>query len=177
MGSVWEWIGGMIQGLGNVVGSGVERDAALSDIDYQRKTNEERARRMELEKKNILGEATAAANASGVDGESGSIANYLGFMRDEMDRQAKWTKEADERALGNAKTAADWKFAGSFLSFVTMSASTMGQGMENGNNSASLGSGQQQTTYDHIWTEPEKPKATSGQAFGDFYSDTSKGWA
>lgn len=166
-GGVWEWIGGMIQGLGNVVGSGVERDAALSDIDYQRKTNEERARRLELEKQGIMGEATAASASSGLDSESGSITNYLGFMQEEMDRQAAWTKEADERALSNAKTAADWKFAGSFLSFVTMSASTMGQGMQDGGGSKA---GDFSTDYDQLWGSQAKSER------GDFYTDSTKAW-
>jgi hypothetical protein len=140
------WVAGAISGVGNMVGGGVAWDATKKDLDYQEQTNQEKYRRQELEKADLLGSATAAANASGVDGGSASISNYIGSMKSEMDRQSAWTRAADERALSNARTANDWKFAGTVLSFFSANLSTnFGDMSETGK--------KQGNEYDEVWTE------------------------
>ena len=169
-GGVWEWLGGMFQGLGNLAGAGVEREAALSGIEQGRATMDEKQRRLGLEQTEIMGQAGAAAASSGFAQDSRSITNYLGTLKSEMDRQAAWTRAADERALSNAKTAADWKFAGSFLSFLTMSTSTMGQGIESGR--GGLDSNDVSSDYDRLWSTTDKPAAeqkSSAGLYGDYF--------
>lgn len=121
-----------VSNTGQLVGGIASYDAQRKGADQMERDAAERQRRMAIEEAQFMGKARAGAAASGLSMDSGSISNYLDAMQAELDRQAEWTREADEAKVGAARTSADWQLGGSIFSWLTGSGSEMSQSFASG---------------------------------------------
>jgi hypothetical protein len=112
---------------GQAVGGIMQYDAQGKAIQQREETMKEEERRQQIKSDALLGQARAKAGASGLSMTSGSISSYLGFMEGELNRQAEWTRQANERELSEARTARDWQLGGTIFSWFTGGGSEMGK--------------------------------------------------
>jgi hypothetical protein len=96
----WAAAGLGVSGLG-ALGSFVSTQLSA---DQMRADTREQVRRLELQQKQVLGEATARGAASGVEFGSASLSTYLDAMTQEFKREAEWARETGYRAA-NATAA------------------------------------------------------------------------
>lgn len=105
--------GSVVPGWGTAIGAGVGLLGGVfsylgkqSQAQAMRAQAEEELRRRKMADAQTLGQATAAGAASGIEFESGSLQNYLGSMRAEMQRQQEWQRRAGAANASNVSTAA-----------------------------------------------------------------------
>lgn len=121
-----------VSNTGQLVGGIASYDAQRKAATQMEADAAERQRRMAIEEAQFMGKARAGAGASGLSMESESISSYLGAMQSELDRQAEWTRKADEEKVGAARTSADWQLGGSIFSWLTGSGAEMSQSFASG---------------------------------------------
>lgn len=99
-------------GWGTAVGAGLGLVGGVfsylgkqSQVAAMRAQAEEELRRRKMQDAQVLGQATAAGAASGVDFESTSLQSYLGSMQAEMKRQQEWQRKSAATNAGNMSTA------------------------------------------------------------------------
>jgi hypothetical protein len=172
-GGIWEFIGNMIGGGAGVAGAEAAYYGTQRSLDMAQQTSDEEQRRLKLEQDRILGQTQTRAAASGFAMESATITNYLATMKAEMERQAAWTRRARETEISEAHTAADWKLAGSAISFILGSGASLGQAYAQ-NEGKDGGATRIDSSYDKVWSSMQSPEQTGsgggggGSALGDF---------
>jgi hypothetical protein len=104
--------GSAIPGIGTAIGAGVGLLGGIfsylgkqNQADAMRRQQAEELRRKKLQDAQVLGQATAAGAASGVEFDSSSLQGYLGTMKSEMGRQLAWQAAAGSDNASNVDTA------------------------------------------------------------------------
>lgn len=104
--------GSVIPGWGTAIGAGLGLASGVfsylgkqAQADAMRAQKEEELRRQKLKNEQVLGEATAAGAASGIEFDSASLQGYLGNMKAEMARQLEWSRRSGSTNAGNVDAA------------------------------------------------------------------------
>lgn len=103
---------GLLGGISKYLGSQAQADA-------MRAQKEEELRRKKLQDAQVLGQATAAGAASGIEFDSTSLQGYLGEMKAEMVRQQEWQRRAASTNAGNVSAAGAFGLVGDLGSTIS----------------------------------------------------------
>ena len=99
---------------GTAIGAGVGLAGGIfswlgkrKQADALEAENREALRRRILQDQQVLGQATAAGAASGIEFDSTGLQTYLTSMRDEMKRQQEWQRRAGATNVSNMQYGAN----------------------------------------------------------------------
>lgn len=105
----WSMIPAVLSVFGGIQGydAGKEMESLGKEQDLMAEENailekrelQEQVRRQDDEDRRLRASATARGAASGADVGSGSIAGYIGYMKEEQGRQMDWLKESGASAI------------------------------------------------------------------------------
>jgi len=94
--------------IGGIVGGAVGLFGAANASNAQYRQMMEAIRRLKVQQEKTLGETQVAANASGVEGSSGSVQSYLATMSAEMRRQVDWMRQNGSAEMKSTMEAGTW---------------------------------------------------------------------